>query len=356
MSPLNTIHPRRTSSHPATLKPPPPLDASLSSIENSLSLTALPELGPNIFTNSRPQWQPTGARGIYGGSVIAQSLLAALQTVPPQFHPHSMHCFFLLAGNASVPIIYHVDTVREGRSFHTRAVQARQHGRSIFATTISFSLAVVAPDSDEEDGDTAPRKRVVQHSSTLPETLPKPEDCKNELDGIERMLKDERIDEEVAAAAREQFAKEPFEWRRISMVPVNTGKKPADRVMRSWVRSKSPIVDPRMQYAGLAYFSDSWFIGTVGRVNREARRDNIGMMVSLDHTIWFHLPGLKVDAEWLLVENQSTWAGEERGLVHQKIWDQQGRLVASCAQEGMVRLKDGREGDEYVPDREQSKL
>ncbi|TGZ83824.1 Thioesterase/thiol ester dehydrase-isomerase [Ascodesmis nigricans] len=354
MSPLNNIRTRR-SSHSATLKPPPPLDPSLSTIENSLQLTALPELGPNIFTNSRPQWQPTGARGIYGGSVIAQSLLAAMQTVPPEFHPHSMHCFFILAGNAAVPIIYHVDIVREGRSFQTRSVQARQQGRCIFTTTISFSLAV-APEEEEEVVEDAPRKRVVLHSVAMPGEVPGPEECENELHGIDRLLKEQRIDEEVAAAGREQFAKEPFEWRRVRTDQVNSGKKPADRVMRSWVRSKSPIVDPRMQYAGLAYFSDSWFIGTVGRVNREARRGNIGMMVSLDHTIWFHRPGLKVDSEWLLVENQSTWAGEERGLVHQKIWDQQGRLVASCAQEGMVRLKDGREGDEYVSDREQSKL
>ncbi|TGZ80759.1 hypothetical protein EX30DRAFT_341382 [Ascodesmis nigricans] len=88
MPPLNTIRPQRISTHSATLKPPPPLDSSLSSIENIVSLTALPELGTNIFTNSRPQWQPTGARGIYGGSVIAQSLLAALQTVPPEFRAH----------------------------------------------------------------------------------------------------------------------------------------------------------------------------------------------------------------------------------------------------------------------------
>ena len=127
----------------ATLRTPPAPIPTISDLENTLHLTALPALGPNIFTNTRPQWLPSGARGIYGGAVIAQSLIAAQHTVPEGFLPHSMHCFFVLAGNPHVPLLYHVDVIREGRSFHTRTIEARQGGKRIFVCTVSFTIPVV---------------------------------------------------------------------------------------------------------------------------------------------------------------------------------------------------------------------
>ncbi|KAI4129950.1 MAG: hypothetical protein LQ347_003566 [Umbilicaria vellea] len=146
-----------------TLVKPPPVDPSKSPIENVLDLTTLVDIGPvssrslprllqslvnlirsllfsgqDIFTNTRPLWHPPGARGIYGGAVIAQTLAAAQHTIPSNFVIHSMHCYFVLAGDASIPILYHVERVREGKSFATRTVQARQRGRCIFTTTASF--------------------------------------------------------------------------------------------------------------------------------------------------------------------------------------------------------------------------
>lgn len=101
------------------------------------TLTAVPP--QDVFTNTRPLWHPPGARGIYGGTAIAQSLSAAMRTVPADFAVHSMHCYFVLAGDSQMPILYHVERVRDGRSFITRTVQARQRGRPIFTTTLSFS-------------------------------------------------------------------------------------------------------------------------------------------------------------------------------------------------------------------------
>ena len=92
----------------------------------------------NIYTNTRPLWHPSGARGIFGGAVVAQCLNAAQETVPAGFAINSMHCYFVLAGNNDIPIIYNVEHVREGRSFATRTVQAKQKGRCIFTTTLSF--------------------------------------------------------------------------------------------------------------------------------------------------------------------------------------------------------------------------
>lgn len=122
----------------STLIRPPPVNPSQSAIENTLELTQLADIDPNLFTNRRPLWHPPGARGIFGGAVIAQTLSAAQKTVDPEFTVHSMHCYFVLAGNSEIPIIYHVERVRSGRSFATRTVQARQRGKVIFTTTISF--------------------------------------------------------------------------------------------------------------------------------------------------------------------------------------------------------------------------
>jgi acyl-CoA thioesterase 8 len=122
----------------ATLIRPPPIDHSQSSIENVLELTQLSDIDPDLYTNTRPLWHPPGARGIFGGAAIAQTLSAAQKTVSPDFTVHSMHCYFVLAGNADIPIIYHVERVRSGKSFATRTVQARQRGKVIFTTTMSF--------------------------------------------------------------------------------------------------------------------------------------------------------------------------------------------------------------------------
>lgn len=122
----------------ATLIRPPPVDAAQSNIENVLELTQLSDIDPDLFTNTRPLWHPPGARGIFGGAAIAQTLAAAQKTVSSDFTVHSMHCYFVLAGNAEIPIIYHVERVRSGKSFATRTVQARQRGRVIFTTTMSF--------------------------------------------------------------------------------------------------------------------------------------------------------------------------------------------------------------------------
>jgi hypothetical protein len=117
---------------PKTLIPPPPPLEHHSPIESALSLTPLAPIGPDIFTNARPLWHPPGARGIFGGAAIAQCLSAAMATVDSTvFTVHSMHCYFVLAGDGDTPVVYYVERVRDGKSFVTRTVQARQRGKVI---------------------------------------------------------------------------------------------------------------------------------------------------------------------------------------------------------------------------------
>jgi acyl-CoA thioesterase 8 len=356
----------------ATLVRPRPLDPKKSTIENVLELTALTAIGPvslphphpqpsspsspsrqqltlppqqDIFTNTRPLWHPPGARGIYGGAVIAQCLAAAQLTVPAHFTIHSMHCYFVLAGDSTLPFLYHVEHVREGKSFATRTVQARQRGQPIFTTTLSFMR-------DKSGG-----KKTVQHAVPLPTGIKVPEEDRG------APYEDREKLEQVSGGS-------PFESRRIKIFNAGSGEVHSKRT-RQWIRVRGRISEAgghEAHLSALAYMSDSYFIGTVSRIHQlwrfspfapgtrseaeiAARREliraegfgddvenvkgrpEVGMMVSLDHSIYFHDPkGFRAD-EWIFTEMESPWAGDGRGVVSQKMWGADGRLIATCFQE-----------------------
>ncbi|KAL9620875.1 MAG: hypothetical protein Q9160_004657 [Pyrenula sp. 1 TL-2023] len=377
-----------SSSSYATLIRPPPPPSSHSLIESALQLTPLPSISPNLYTNTRPLWHPPGARGIFGGAAIAQCLSAAQQTIPPQFIIHSMHCYFVLAGDAEIPVVYEVERIRDGKSFCTRTVQARQRGKCIFTTTMSFV----------REGSAG--KKTVEHQQEMPAVEVPPE-------GMAYRNGEGGGDES-----------NPFESVRAGIV-VEEGReqKPEERKVRQWIRARGRISDGdhhegegkgdgdgdgdgerdnhHAHLSALAYMSDSYFIGTVARVHglirfssrsyvssalqnfkknlppdeqekarkylediarkeaeenaaaqqqqqqnsdEEGGKKQIGMMVSLDHTIFFHNPRAFRADRWMLSEMQSPWAGDGRGLVLQRIW-QDGVLIATCVQEGLVRLR-----------------
>jgi acyl-coenzyme A thioesterase 1/2/4 len=370
------------SKHPTLIKPPKSLPHH-SPIENVLSLLPLIDIGPDIYTNARPLWHPPGARGIYGGAAIAQCLAAAQATIPPDFTVHSMHCYFVLAGNSEIPILYHVERVRDGKSFVTRTVQARQRGKCIFTTTLSFM----------KEGSGGALK--VEHAVRMPSDVSAPPE--GETAPIEASA--------WKAADTLSADDRPFESVRCPVT--QRGPSPSDRKLRQWIRARGRISDcpptvretemtegqrahqpgdnHQAHLSALAYMSDSYFIGTVARVHnlmRFANRKNIdntlrtfrgseeerdqmkrylediareeaeenkefnsptdsrriGMMVSLDHTIYFHNPRAFRADEWMLTEMDSPWAGDGRGVVFQRIWAKDGTLIATCMQEGVVRL------------------
>ncbi|KAI9764794.1 MAG: hypothetical protein M1840_008063 [Geoglossum simile] len=327
----------------STIVEPPPVDPERSTVENALELTPLADIGPDIYTNTRPLWHPIGARGIYGGAVIAQCLSAAQLTVHPSFSIHSLHCYFVLAGDVGIPIVYHVERVRDGRSYATRTVQARQKGQPIFTVTMSFM----------RDG--AGGGQVIKHEAVMPGGLEGP--WEDEEEGDKRGLGVES-------------------WT-LGIINENAPDI-STRKVRRWIRASDKISSEgshRAHLNALAYMSDSFFIGTVARVHglvrdgavsekansgpREYRgatttplspvkaaqnRPAVGMIVSLDHAIYFHSPrGFRAD-EWLLTEAESPWAGDGRGVVMQKIWTRGGKLVATCFQEVSSVLRHLRPG------------
>lgn len=345
-SPLQGFQKNNMRDDRTTILRPPEPDPSKAPIENVLEVTELGVLGPDIFTNTRQPWHPPGARGIYGGAVIAQCLASAQKTVPDDFLPHSCHCYFLLAGSSSIPILFHVERVRDGRSFATRTVQARQRGKCIFTTTISFA-------KDESGNDS---KKKVKHAAPPPEgsTLHPPAD---DWDGEHAATKSSPIQNYKIEVLR---AKDPT-------------SQPHERKCRTWLRARGTISEQGGYEAhlnALAYMSDSYFIGTVSRIHGlwrlpvepaqvadlpQAQRElvthlldfegmgstveewegrpSLGMLVSLDHSIYFHEPTRVRADEWMFTEMESPWAGEERGVVMQRIFARDGTLLASCVQE-----------------------
>ena len=289
-----------------------------------------------MFTNTREAWHPPGARGIFGGVAIAQCIAAGQRTVPADFSIHSCHCYFILAGSSEIPITYHVERVRDGRSFATRTVQARQRGKCIFTTTMSF---VKAP---------AREVRNISHSLAMSVPPGPPEGPSEGTEAIE-----------------------------LRGVHVTDGE-PSERKARHWVRVRGKIQSQQAQVAALAYLTDWYFLGTIPRIHDmnkpptapregdaaapresnpngiggasqpagegEAPRPRIGMMVSLDHSIYFHEPEQVRADEWMFVEMESPWAGNGRGVVTQRVFSRDGVLLATCLQEGVVRLKQDEEG------------
>ncbi|KAL8791850.1 MAG: hypothetical protein Q9195_005586 [Heterodermia aff. obscurata] len=323
-----------------TLIPPPHPDPSKSPIENVLALTPLSSIGPDIFTNTRELWHPPHARGIYGGAVIAQCLSAAQATIAPSYLIHSMHCYFVLAGDSTIPILYHVERVRDGKSFVTRTVQARQKGRCIFTTTCSFM---------REGSEGA---KAVAHGWELPE-------------GVTELLPEENGTDEAEEDDAEGNGVRrigPFVSRRMG-VANNDSPHPHLKKAQQWIRSLgriSPSAGHQAHLSALAYMTDSYFVGTIARVHNLSRfadinarpspsssstpaitrpssspkpQEKVGMMVSLDHTIYFHHPLLTRADEWMCSEMESPWSGSGRGLVLQRIWSKDGTLLASCVQE-----------------------
>ncbi len=284
-----------------------------STINDLIDLLDLEEIEQNHYRATSPN---EGWQRVYGGQVIGQALVAASRTVPEDRHAHSLHGYFLRPGDTSVPILYTVDRIRDGRSFTTRRVVAVQHGRAIFNMSISFQI-------DEEGFD---------HQIPMPEA-PRPEDLRDE-----RALREEWLSEAPPEYADAMSSVRPIEVRPVN--PVNIfapEKRPPQQLC--WMKCRDPLPDdPRLHQCVLAYLSDWSLLDTATLPHAISFMDTSMQMASLDHAMWFHRP-FRAD-EWLLYVQDSPSAGGARGLNRGLIYDQAGRLVASAAQEGLIRIHD----------------
>ncbi len=281
-----------------------------------VELLRLERIEAHLF---RGQSQDLGWGAIFGGQVLGQALSAAAQTVPGGRSAHSLHGYFLRRGDASRPVIYEVDPIRDGKSFATRRVVAIQGGRAIFNLSASFQV--------DEGG--------LEHQSPMP-TVPGPEGLESEL------TRNHRHAERIPAAFRERaLAERPIEVRPVEgYSSLRPRKAPPRRSV--WYRAVDPLPDdPALHRYLLAYASDFQFLVTAMQPHGVSWLTPGMQVASLDHAMWFHRP-FRFD-DWLLHVIESPSASGARGLVRGHFFDRHGNLVASTAQEGLMR--DWRERD-----------
>ncbi|MBL8556939.1 MAG: acyl-CoA thioesterase II [Phenylobacterium sp.] len=274
----------------------------------------LERLEVNLFRGTTPDEE--GRQRIYGGQVIAQSLLAAYETVEARVC-HSLHCYFIRPGDPNIPIVFEVDRSRDGGSFTTRRVIAVQHGQQIFNLAASFQ--------NEEDG--------FEHQSDMP-AAPHWDTVEDDIVSAARRLKD------APPTARAWLDRpQPIEMRSVGGEPdeVKPDRLPARQQV--WFRARDTIpADPRMHQVILAYASDMSLLGTAIRPHAVGWQTPGMQTASLDHAMWFHRP---TDFnEWHLYDQESPSASGGRGFNLGYIYRaSDGALVASCAQEGLMRQR-----------------
>ncbi len=280
-------------------------------IADLIQLLELEPLEVNIY---RGQNRDIGTGRVFGGQVLAQALVAARHTVDEPREAHSVHGYFILPGDLKAPIVYFVDRLRDGGSFTTRRVTAIQHGRTIFNLSASFHAL--------ESG--------LEHQSEMP-AVPDPESLPSELDLIRDMA--DRIPPNLRAVLTQD---RPIDYRPISPVdPFNPD--PRLPVRQMWFKAIGRMSDsPIHHQAVLAYASDYGLLGTVLLPHAKSYRNPDMQVATLDHAIWFHRP-FRFD-DWLLYCSDSPVASGARGFARGSVYTREGVLVASTAQEGLVRM------------------
>ncbi len=276
-----------------------------------VGLLDLERLEENLFRGVSPEISPVR---VFGGQVAAQALVAVGRTVPPDRRVHSLHGYFLRPGDPRVPIIYEVDRTRDGQSFTTRRVVAIQHGKAIFAMSGSFQV--------DEPG--------VDHGLEMPD-VPDPESLPTYAERL--------------APFRDRLAvwgriPRPFDIRYVSEPPWESrlsGPKPAART-QVWFRADGTLPDDDLLHVCmLAYVSDLTLLESVLTTHGLAAGFDNVQLASLDHAMWFHRP-IRVD-EWILYDITSPSASGARGLGTGSFFSQDGRMLATVVQEGLIRVR-----------------
>ena len=271
-----------------------------------VSLLDLEQLELNLFRGVSPPLSPTR---VFGGQVAGQALVAAGRTVPADREVHSLHAYFIRPGDPRAPIVYEAERVRDGRSFTTRRVLAIQHGEAIFSLAASFQH----------------RQEGLEHSVPGPVGVPAPESLPT-------------IAERVAAGEDAGWLARmprPIDMRFVEEPSWSTHRAASDAPVRVWMRADGTLPDDRLLHVCmLTYASDMTLLGSV-IARHEVPAEGM-QMASLDHAMWFHRP-FRAD-EWLLYTCFSPTASGSRGLATGTFTAQDGTLVATTVQEGLVRL------------------
>ena len=283
------------------------------SLDQLLDLLDLEQIEVNIFRGRSPD---ETVQRVFGGQVAGQALVAAGRTVPEDRPVHSMHAYFIRPGDPTVPLVYTVDRVRDGRSFTTRRVTAIQHGKAIFALSASFH--------HPEQG--------LEHSMPMP-AAPPPEELRSDAD---------RLADALGAPLPAQFRDTPIELRSVGPLPIEVARDPSLRAPDDfsslvWVRVTGKLPDdPLLHVCLMTYIPVLTLLQTVVLGHGVSFHSGGVSPASLDHAMWFHRP-FRAD-QWLLYAQDSPVAAVGRGLARGLVFTAEGDLVVSVVQEGLIRI------------------
>ncbi|HTQ91272.1 MAG TPA: acyl-CoA thioesterase II [Streptosporangiaceae bacterium] len=277
-------------------------------LDRLIELLDLEPIEVNIFRGRSPD---ENRQRVFGGQVAGQALVAAGRTVPADRPVHSLHAYFIRPGDTTVPIVYLVDRVRDGRSFTTRRVSAVQHGEAIFTLSASFHHAEPGP----------------EHANPMPD-VPPPETVERNSDRMARLL----------GQAPRQLQESPIDLRSIGLMSAEAAGDPSLRTTQNliWLRVDGDLPDdPLLHVCLMTYASDMTLLDSVLLGHGLTWLDGSTSGASLDHAMWFHRP-FRAD-QWLLYAQESPVASGARGLARGQVFTGDGELVVSVVQEGLIR-------------------
>ncbi|MFG1606358.1 acyl-CoA thioesterase [Actinoplanes sp. NPDC049265] len=278
-------------------------------VDQLLQLLDLKQIDAATFSGESPQ---TGAQRVFGGQVAGQALVAAGRTVPSDRLVHSLHGYFVRPGDPTVPIEFHVETIRDGRSFSVRRSTAQQHGRTIFFMSASFQV--------HEEG--------LDHPSTPPAGIPAPADVATMHDWVQRYPEREAAFNAAPQAIDLRYVGVPG-W-------VPPGDREPNAEQRVWMRINGTLPDdPLIHACALTYASDLSLLDAVLSTHGEVWGPGGVIGASLDHALWFHRP-FRAD-EWFLYDCTSPSASGARGLASGRMFTESGTHIATAVQEGLLR-------------------
>ncbi|MBO3737166.1 acyl-CoA thioesterase [Actinoplanes flavus] len=278
-------------------------------VDQLLELLDLKRVDAATFQGESPQ---TGAQRVFGGQVAGQALVAAGRTVDPTRHVHSLHGYFVRAGDPTEPITFHVENIRDGRSFSVRRSTARQHGKTIFFMSASFQIP--------EEG--------LDHHTPAPDDVPPPEDVPTILHWAEKYPERMAMFKNSPRSVDVRYVGVPG-W-------VPPGDRDIQPQQRVWMRLDGKLPDdPLIHACALTYASDMSLLDAVLSTHGEVWGPGGVIGASLDHALWFHRP-FRAD-EWFLYDSASPNASGARGLANGSMFTRDGRHIASAVQEGLLR-------------------
>jgi acyl-CoA thioesterase-2 len=281
-------------------------------LRHLVSILDLERIDRTIF---RGQNEDTERTRLFGGQVAAQALMAAGRTVDVERPPHSLHAYFLRGGDPAHPVVYTVDPIRDGGHFTTRRVVAQQNGKAIFSMAVSFHA----------------REAGFEHAEPMPPDVPDPEALPTWKERAAQL--GDRIPREFRAWLEREHA---IEFRAAADEGGLFGGGSSDGPLRLWLRASGALPeDPFLHRCLLAYASDMALLDAMTRRHVRGPAFRHVMAASLDHAIWFHRDG-RVD-DWVLYEQESPSASGARGFARGSLYARDGRLLASVAQEGLIR-------------------